>query len=430
MTLSIRTLSTYQNGASGVVSIPGSKSITNRVLLLAALSDGETRIDNSLESEDAQLMREALQQLGVHIDKQGNTLTVDGAGGLFKTGNYELYLGNAGTAMRFLTAAMSFVEGEVKLYGKERMHQRPIGNLVQALSKLGAEITAAEKNKYPPVFVAGKGTIPGGACKVSGKISSQFLSAILHIAPLTNRGVHLNIEPPLVSKPYLEMTIKLIEHFGVFIKRLNDLEFEIEPQRYSGTDITVEGDASSAAHIMALVLAAGGEAELVNYPLKSIQGDARFVEVARKMGAVVRETENGIKIVMQEELQPLGEYDFSNMPDVALPAATVCALANGKSVLTGLSTLRDKECDRIEALRLNLERMGASVKATADTLEIDGDKTALHGAMIDTYDDHRVAMSFAALGTVIEGVQIENPDCVQKTYPEFWQAYETLAKTD
>lgn len=416
----------FQKGAAGVVRIPGSKSITNRALLLAALSSGESTIRGGLESDDALVMQEALRELGIKIEKQKDIWTVHGRGGEFTSGNYDIYLGNAGTAMRFLTAAIGLVSGNIRLYGKKRMHDRPIHPLVHALSQLGLDIDSQHHNGCPPILSKGNGYIRGGECSISGETSSQFLSALLLIAATTQEGIHMTIIPPLVSKPYLEMTCSLLEQYGIQTKHISEYEYSIQPQIVQPIHLDVEADASSAAHVFSLAIAATGTITISNFPEKSIQGDAGFLKILERFGATVSTDMTGVTVTMNQSLQPLGEVDFEDMPDVSLAAVTLCALAPGVSRLTGLSTLKKKECDRIEALRINLERMGASLTTGEDFIEINGNPDRLHGAEIETFDDHRIAMSFAALGTTVPGVHIVDPGCVAKTFPNFWEIFEAV----
>lgn len=412
------------SGSQGIVSIPGSKSLTNRALLLAGLANGKSVLTGVLESDDTKVMHDALISLGVQIEKDGEIWTIHG--GDFSAGNKDIYLDNAGTATRFLTAASGLVNGQVRIHGKDRMHKRPIGDLLLALRQLGVDIISEKKNDCPPVITNGKSNIEGGVCEISGKLSSQFLSAILHIAPLTQKGVTLKILPPLVSRPYLEMTIKLLERFGIHVEEISKYEYRVEPQQIQPVTMEIEADASSAAHVFSLAVASRGSVTISNFPKDSLQGDAQFVEVLKKFGAEISSDKNGTTVMQKGEIQPLGEIDMEDMPDVALAAVTLAALANGESYITGLSTLRHKECDRISALSQNLQKMGAHIYEGGSFLKIHGNPKLLRGANIKTFDDHRIAMSFAALGTVVSGVVIEDPKCVEKTFPNFWEVFEKL----
>lgn len=416
----------YTSGAQGSVYIPGSKSLSNRALLLAALANGKSVLKGILESDDTKVMHDALVSFGVKIEKNKNEWTV--YGGNFTSGKKDIFLGNAGTATRFLTAASGLINGEVRIHGKDRMHQRPIGDLLSALGQLGVDCVSEKNNGCPPLIIHGNGEILGGECEISGKLSSQFLSAILHIAPLTKNGVTLKILPPLVSRPYLEMTIRLLKKFGVetrFIASKPET-YKIEAQKINPVNMEIEADASSAAHVFSLAVASKGSVTISNFPKNSLQGDAKFIEVLKKFGAEFSSDINGTTVTQKKEIEPLGEIDMENMPDVALAAVTLAALANGESHITGLSTLRHKECDRISALSQNLQKMGAHIYEGIDFLKIHGNPKLLRGASIKTFDDHRIAMSFAALGTVIPNVVIEDPKCVEKTFPNFWEVFEKL----
>ncbi len=416
----------YKNSTRGTVLVPGSKSITNRCLLLSALAEGECKLANGLKSDDTEVMIDALRTIGIQIDIKNDDWSIRGKGGKFQKGDYELYLGNAGTAMRFLTAAGGLVQGSVHLIGKERMYKRPIHDLLNALHQLGAPVESEHKTGYPPIKIIGEGIVPGGLCEISGKVSSQFLSAILLLAPQTEKGVHMRILPPLVSRPYLDMTISLLNTYGVKLQKISELEYFISRQKILPTTLEIEGDASSAAHVFSLAIAAKGEITIPNFPEKSIQGDAKYLEVLEKFGATIHSSKTGTTVSMKKNPNALGEINFEDMPDVSLAAATLSVLAKGKTKLTGLSTLRKKECDRIEAIASNLGKMGADVKTGDDYIEIHGDPAVLHGAEIKTFDDHRIAMSFAALGSRIPGVVIHDPTCVNKTFPGFWKTYEAL----
>jgi len=416
----------FQKGASGTVVLPGSKSITNRCLLLSALAEGESLLSRGLISEDADLMQKALADFGVQIEKNGERWIVQGTAGKFPPEKRNIYLGNAGTAVRFLTAMAGLAPGETRIHGKERMHQRPIFDLLSALGQIGVEVESENNNGCPPVIILGKGKIPGGKCTISGKTSSQFLSALFHIAPLTEKGIRIHITPPLVSRPYLNMTIALLEKFGVSVQEISEYEFFVPAQKIHPVTMEIEADASSAAHVFSIAIAAKGEIEIPNFPQNSIQGDAKFLNILKVFGAEIKTSEKGTVVRMEGEVLPLGEINMEDMPDVALATATLSALAKGRTKITGLSTLRKKECDRIEVIQKNLQRMGAEVKSGEDFLEIFGNPDLLHGAEIETHDDHRIAMSFAALGGRIPGVIIEDPKCVEKTFPQFWEVFESV----
>ena len=418
-------LTPFQKGARGFVKVPGSKSLTNRALLLAALADGKSFLRGGLLSDDSKVMISALSDWGIDIFLKNDIWEIAGRDGKFAAGNHENFLGNAGTAMRFLTAAAGFCDGEIRLFGKSRMHARPIGDLVSALSAIGVEIFFEEKSGFPPVKIFGKKKIRGGKCNISGKISSQFLSAILLVAAKTEKGVEIEIVGNLVSKPYFEMTKKLLKKWGVEILPKSKNIFSVAPQKIAPQkNFEIEADASSAAHIFSLAVAAGGEITILNFPKNSLQGDAEFLEILKKFGAEIDFPKTGARVKMRGNPRSIGEINLEKIPDAAMNAVTLAALCRGKSRICGLKTLRVKECDRIFALEKNLQKMGVKVSSGDDFIEIDGNPEKLRGAKIECFDDHRIAMSFAILGTKVSGVEILDPKCVEKTFPNFWDIFE------
>ncbi|QQS59173.1 3-phosphoshikimate 1-carboxyvinyltransferase [Candidatus Peregrinibacteria bacterium] len=425
----VRKIEPFSHGAFGTVYIPGSKSLTNRALLLCALADGKSELHFPLLSEDSELMREALRKIGIDIQIQNDVWEIHGTGGKFVSGNHELFVGNAGTVARFLSAAMGLNSGTVRISGKPRMHERPLKDLLDALKDIGVDIISENENGCLPVIISGAGKIAGGTAGISGDTSSQFLSALLLVGAKTEMGIRIQVRPPLVSRPYLSMTIALLQQFGVKVISHSGFEFSVEPQNIQPISLDIEGDASSAAHVFSLAVAAGGNVTISNFPYPSLQGDARFLDILEKFGAKVERTLSGVTVKRIEELRPLGEIDMEDMPDVALAAATLAPLAQGKTKITGLSTLRKKECDRLEALRLNLEKMNVAVQTSEDSITIVGNPKTMIGAKIETFDDHRIAMSFSALGTRISGMTICDPKCVGKTFPEFWNVFESLRAT-
>lgn len=400
--------------------VPTSKSYTNRALLLAALAKGKSKIINPLESEDTELMVKALKKLGVTIKKTSQAFIVTGTEGTFKKPKSPLYLGNAGTAVRFLTAALATQEFESRITGSERMCKRPISDLTEALKSLGAKIKS-NRGRLPLTI---KGPLKGKKTQIKGSISSQYLSALLMTAPYTKTPVQISVKGKLTSLPYFNMTLDIIGKFGGKIKNNRDRIFEINPHRYKAAEYVVEGDASSASYPLAIAALNGGKALITNIPARSKQADMQFLNVLKKMGCKVRTVKSGKNAVKQisgpKNLTPPGTAYLSNMPDAAMTAAILCAFTKGKSRLTGLGTLRVKECDRLEALEKELKKTGVKVKTGKTYIEIDGDPLRLHGAEIETYNDHRMAMCFAVAGSKIKGIKIKNPQCVRKTYPTFF----------
>ena len=408
--------------AWGTVRMPGSKSISNRVLLLAALSQGETKIRDLLDSDDTRVMLEALGRLGVRI---GPDATVRGAGGAFPVKSAELQLGNAGTAFRPLTAVLALCGGEYRLSGVARMHERPIGDLVDALRGLGARIDYPGKEGYPPLAVH-PGTIRGGATRVRGDVSSQYLSALLMAAPLAGAETRIEVEGELISRPYVEITLNLMRRFGVEVKRDGWKSFAVPAGRYASPgEIRVEGDASSASYFLAAGAIGGGPVRVEGVGRASIQGDVRFAEVLEKMGAAVTMGEDWIEARSAGRLKAL-DADLNAIPDAAMTAAVAALFAEGTSTIRNIGSWRVKETDRIAAMAAELRKLGAKVEEGADFIRV-SPPAKLQAATIDTYDDHRMAMAFslAALGGV--RVRINDPQCVGKTFPEYFDAFGSIA---
>ena len=420
----------------GTVKLPGSKSISNRTLLLAALAEGETRVRDLLDSDDTRYMIEALRALGVPCRAQNaDDMRIEGTGGAFPIRRAELFLGNAGTAFRPLTAVLAVVGGDYRLDGVPRMHERPIGDLVDALRRVGANIDYLADDGYPPLHVrAGEIDVSTGV-SVRGSISSQFVTALLMALPLTGTACTLNIEGELISKPYVEITLAMLERFGVHVERQGWDAFEIpEGARYrSPGEIYVEGDASSASYFLAAGaiggLNGGAPVRVEGVGRASIQGDVRFVEVLEQMGANIRAGENWIEAAAGEHAAKSGKLkaldaDLNHIPDAAMTAAVAALFADGPSTLRNIASWRVKETDRITAMANELRKLGATVEEGADYLRITPPAELTPHAPIDTYDDHRIAMSFslAALGGV--PVRINDPGCVAKTFPDY---FKTLA---
>jgi len=422
--------------ATGLVQLPGSKSISNRVLLLSALAQGTTELHALLEAEDTEVMRAALTTLGIRIERLAaeHGWRVTGNGGGFPVDHADLFLGNAGTAMRSLTAALALSNGQYRLSGIDRMHERPIGDLVDALRLLGARITCLGNEGFPPLALGGVDDLAGRAgsagtvsTRVRGNVSSQFLSALLMALPLIARDVaaRIDVVGELISKPYVEITLNLMQRFGVVVERDGWSSFTVTAgQRYrSPGSIHVEGDASSASYFLALGALAGGPVRVSGVGAQSIQGDVRFVEVLTQMGARVELNEHsisvsGIHAASGERLTPI-DADLNHIPDAAMTVAILALFADGPSTLRNIGSWRVKETDRIHAMATELRKLGATVEAGTDYLRIEP-PAQLRPAAIDTYNDHRMAMCFslAACGNV--GVRINNPECVVKTFPEYF----------
>ena len=419
---------------AGSVKLPGSKSISNRILLLAALAEGETRILDLLESDDTRLMLTALRHLGIgYAHDAGQALCIHGVGGVFKANDAELFLGNAGTAFRPLTAVLALCGGDYRLSGVARMHERPIGDLVEALRGLGASIDYDGEPGFPPLHIRPAVRPPGDRVSVRGDVSSQFVTALLIALPLTGRKLVISVEGDLISKPYVEITLNTMRRFGVEVERAGWETFTIPAgARYrSPGEIYVEGDASSASYFLAAgaisALSGGGPVRVEGVGRDSIQGDIRFAEALERMGAGVTLGDNWIEAgagdaARSGKLRAI-DADFNHIPDAAMTVAVAALFADGTSVLRNIGSWRVKETDRIAAMATELRKLGAQVDEGADFLRVTPPAGGLvPGVAIDTYDDHRVAMCFslAALGGV--SVRINDPRCVNKTFPGYFQA--------
>ncbi len=411
----------------GEVRVPGSKSLSNRLLLLAALAEGETRLEHLLDSDDVQRMLVALERLGVGVTRSGDSITVRGAGGALQApGNdiAELELGNAGTAVRPLTAALTLGSGRFRLKGDPRMHERPIAPLVSALRDLGADIHYLERDGFLPLEITGSG-LRGGDVTIDGSLSSQFVSALMMAAPLAQAPVTLHRSGELVSDPYIEITRRCMARFGVDVAWPDQRRLEIPRAGYRSPGIlAVEGDASSASYFLAAAAIGGGPVRVLGVGNESMQGDVAFAEVLEAMGATVRRGPDWMEVA-GGELRGI-DMDLNHITDAAMTIATTALFATGPTRIRNVGNWRVKETDRIAAMARELRKVGAAVMEYADGLLI-RPPAALRSASIHTYDDHRMAMCFAlvALGGV--AVTIEDPDCVRKTYPGFFQDFAGLA---
>jgi 3-phosphoshikimate 1-carboxyvinyltransferase len=421
--------------AEGEIALPGSKSISNRTLLLAALAAGTTRLTGLLDADDVDRMVEALVALGVGIERTASECVVHGTGGAFAVKSARLHLGNAGTAFRPLTAVLALADGHYELEGVARMHERPIGDLVDALRALGADIRYLGDDGFPPLAI-GPLDAPAdapGRVAVRGTVSSQFLTALLLALPLftarTGRAVAVDIVGELISRPYVAITTNLMARFGVAVERHDWRAFVVPAgARYAApAALHVEGDASAASYFLAAGAIGGGPVRVRGVGRESIQGDVAFAGVLARMGADVRYGDDWIEARGRRALQGV-DVDCTAIPDAAMTLAVVALFARGPTKLTGIGSWRVKETDRIAAMARELAKLGATVEATADSLAV-VPPAKLQPAAIDTYDDHRMAMCFslAALGGV--PVRINDPDCVRKTYPEYFAAFRAIARS-
>lgn len=424
--------------AAGTVRLPGSKSISNRTLLLAALAEGTTAIRELLASDDTHVMLMALQNLGVQWEQAGvsQDYTVHGVGGAFPVHQADLFMGNAGTAIRPLTAALAVTGGDYTLHGVARMHERPIGDLVDALNAVGARIAYTGEVGFPPLHIQ-RGMIHARRMAVRGNVSSQFLTALLMAAPLMARDQDITIDVvgDLISKPYIDITLNLMRRFGVQVRRDDWRSFTVTAgSRYTSPGaIHVEGDASSASYFLAAGAIAGGPVRVEGVGRDSIQGDLRFVEALEQMGATITMGENWVEAQSNGALKAI-DADFNHIPDAAMTIAVAALYAEGTSTLRNIGSWRVKETDRLSAMATELRKLGAEVEEGADSLRITPPATLLP-ATIDTYDDHRMAMCFSLAsltGAARRGsrIRINDPKCVAKTFPDYFEAFASITKDE
>jgi 3-phosphoshikimate 1-carboxyvinyltransferase len=419
--------------ASGTVRLPGSKSLTNRALLLAALAEGTTALTNVLDAEDTQVMIGALRALGVNFTSTHVGLRVQGCAGVFPQRQAELFMGNAGTAMRSLTAALAFAGGTYRLDGVPRMRERPIGDLVDALNALGARVGYAGQAGYPPLKIEPAQLAGADRVDIRGEVSSQFVSGLLMAAPLIAPAGGLAVRVPgtLISQPYVAMTIALMARFGVEVERREAADgctFVVPRSGYRAPEqLAIEGDASSASYFLALGALAGGPVRVQGAGSASVQGDVAFAHLLEAMGARVTWGPDWIETAAGASLQAV-DYDCGAIPDAAMTAGVVALFAQGRTRLRGIGSWRVKETDRIAALATELGKLGANVETGPDWLAVDGPVT-LREAEIDTYDDHRVAMCFALAATGGVPVVIRDPRCVSKTFPTFFEVLASVSRT-
>jgi 3-phosphoshikimate 1-carboxyvinyltransferase len=422
--------------ARGSVRLPGSKSISNRMLLLAALAEGQTEIKSLLSSDDTHVMLMALQKLGIVWQQHGESqdYAVTGAAGTLPVHAADLFMGNAGTAIRPLTAALAVIGGDYTIHGVARMHERPIGDLVDALNAVGARITYTGNPGFPPLHIQ-RGMVHPERLQVRGNVSSQFLTALLMAAPLMAREKALTIDVvgELISKPYIEITLNLMQRFGVTVERAGWSAFTISPgQHYrSPGTMYVEGDASSASYFLAAGAIAGGPVRVEGVGKSSIQGDVRFVEALQQMGATITMGESWIEASSAGILKAI-DADFNHIPDAAMTIAVAALYADGTSTLRNIASWRVKETDRLSAMATELRKLGALVEEGADFLRITP-PVMLDSATIDTYDDHRMAMCFSLAslnGAACAGaaVRINDPQCVAKTFPDYFEAFAGITR--
>ena len=415
--------------AHGSVRLPGSKSISNRVLLLAALAQGTTTVRDLLHSDDTERMLDALRTLGVQVESLGdNAYRVTGCGGNFPVKQAKLFLGNAGTAFRPLTAALALSGGSYELSGVPRMHERPIGDLVDALRQLGADIKYLGNEGFPPLQIS-PAKLAGDTAQVRGDVSSQFLTGLLMALPLLDRTVKVEVVGELISKPYIEITLAMMARFGVVVQRDGWRSFTVDAgSRYvSPKEIFVEGDASSASYFLAAGAIGGGPLRVEGVGKTSVQGDVRFAEALLKMGAVITMGDNWIEAKASGRLKAI-DLDCNHIPDAAMTLAVAALFADGTTTLRNIASWRVKETDRIAAMATELRKVGATVEEGADFIRVTPPAQVKHAA-IDTYDDHRMAMCFSLAAFGGAGVRINDPKCVAKTFPDYFDMFKQVTQT-
>ncbi len=421
MSASVLNIPVYQGGSvSGSILLPGSKSLSNRLLLIAALSGKKVRLKNLLISDDTRYMTQALRSLGIKVNLFEMDQFADISSGGVPHRDSNLFVGNAGTAMRFLTTYLSLGIGNFEIDGDSRMHERPIRDLVEAILQIGeTKINYLDHEGCPPLRIESNG-LRGGHVKISGKNSSQYLSSLLMAAPHMKQGLDLEIIDELSSRPYFEMTLHLLDRFGISVWQESELRYHISPGNYQmPQEITVEPDASSATYFMILPLLFGGEISILGLGKNSLQGDVAFAEVLMQMGAKVEMRESEIYISSDGKFKGV-DVDMNAIPDTVPTLAVLALFADGPTRIRNVENLRIKECDRLKALSTEIQKIGGKIKETFTGLEIFPEPRYTNG-LIETYKDHRIAMSFFLAGLKINGLSLENPSCVGKSFPNYYR---------
>jgi 3-phosphoshikimate 1-carboxyvinyltransferase len=414
------------------VHVPGSKSLTNRALLISALAAGRTRLTNALFSDDSRYFARALQAVGfeVQLDEPNFEMTITGLGGRIPAQTAQLFIGNAGTAVRFLSAFLTLGTGEYVLDGEPRMRERPIGDLVAALTQLGAHLETP--NGCPPVRIIASG-LSGGKATIAGNISSQFLSALLMVAPYAKDAIAISLSTELNSKPYVDMTLSVMKDFGVAVKRDEYQHFSVPLATYSlpvndpqpsVSAYPIESDASAASYFFAAPAICGGTVRVENISRKSKQGDVAFLDVLEQMGCTITECEHDIEVTGSHSIIGV-DVNMRDIPDTAQTLAAIAPFASTPTRIRGIASARLKETDRVHATCTELARLGVRVEEQEDGLTIYPCEK-FNPATIHTYHDHRMAMAFSLIGLRVPGLTIENPSCVSKTFPDFFAVLETL----
>lgn len=411
------------------VRVPGSKSLTQRALIAAALAEGESTLIGPLASEDTHYTITALRQMGIAIDDSNpEAWQVSGCAGQIQTPTEDIFLGNNGTATRFLTSVAALGRGRFRITGGERMAQRPIAPLMQALQGWQVQISSEAGTGCPPLLINADGLSGGATILPEGK-SSQYLSSLLLVAPYAKQPAALTVQGEVLSKPYVEMTLAVMRDFGMQVEATPTLaSFRIPQGHYQGISYAVEGDASGASYFWAAAAVTGGKVTVANVPVPSLQGDAGLVPLLVQMGCEISMEQGGISVHGPKQLCAI-EADMGNMPDVAPTLAVVAAFAQGTTVTNNIEHLRIKECDRLAVMVHELRKLGVHAEEEQDRMIIHGNGgEGLHGAEIATYEDHRIAMCFAVAGLKVPGVKIQGEDCVAKSFPDFWERWLEMRK--
>lgn len=413
---------------NAVIEVPGSKSITQRALIATALASGKSSLIGPLASEDTHYTSEALRAMGIKIDATDKSCwDTHGLGGKIETPDDDIYLGNNGTATRFLTSVASLGNGSFTIAGDKRMEERPILPLMKALEGWGVDITSIKNTGCPPLKINANGIQGGKTILPEGK-SSQYLSSLLLVAPYAAQNAELQVMGDVLSKPYVYMTLAVMSSFGIDVTANDELNhFTIPQGTYNAHDYHIEGDASSASYFWAAAAITGGSVTVANVPEPSLQGDAHLVTILEQMGCAVERSDKGITVTGTANLRGV-EVDMGNCPDVVPTLAVVASQAKGRTVIKNIAHLRIKECDRLHVMVKELGKLGARLSETEDTMIIEGLNGAppMHGAEIETYNDHRIAMSFAVAGLVVPGVKVLGENCVVKSFPDFWERFALL----
>jgi len=403
-----------------LIRVPGSKSLTNRALVIAAMADGKSTLSGALDSDDTRVMVQALHTLGIAVehDRSASVICIEGCGGRLPVNSASLFVGNSGTSLRFLTAMLAAAEGTFHLDGTPRMRERPVDDLLTALRSLGPIVRSDRGNGCPPVTVETRG-LEGGYASVRGDVSSQFLSGLLMALPYAREATTVEVQGVLVSQPYVRMTLAVMEAFGVTAGNRKFRRFDVYPARYRGRAYAIEPDASAASYFFALAALSGGTVTALGLGTSSLQGDLAFVDILEHMGCTV--TRQPTQTTVTGGPLRAVDVDMNAISDTVMTMAVLALFADGISRIRNVGHIRHKETDRIAALATELRKLGAKVDELPDGLVINPPpRDQLQPARISTYDDHRMAMSFALAGLKVPGVTILDPGCVAKTYPGFW----------